>query len=633
MSQIPKTIQLGVIILAFQLLGKLKISSPRLVLAAAVALGISRKSGYQALDRILALLGEEKAPSEDPRRELLSLRIRIQVLTFERDHPAVRFGERAEHLPQPAKALCVRILRHFRSDLSESEIATHLGVPLSSLRRWNEEATESGEIPEKPERRGTHRHASREDAQRVLEEYKLLPEPITLEEFTRRLNEKFPERTLDRKTITRILQRAWLREVETRDDAEPYHESFKVYFPGAQAALDGTKCDVVFKSEPPETITLTEEVAVDIASGAILGKSLGKEETAEGVERVLVEARSECAPILAVLSDNRSGNRSEAIERVVAQDGEVGQIFSFPAHPQTNGHMEGLFGQFSRIAGEIELDDSSRASLASSTLAVIWRIFTHFHNHSPRKRLGGVSPLEYLRRYHAEPKEVQEARSGLKKQKERSESLRRPHPRFSDPRFRAEVKRIVETYRLEVPLDRAVRALVNFDTQAIQSASNAFFAYSQRDGFDERKRTFAYFMGIVANKQKELDQAAIRSQVESLKAQRVSAEAEEVRRQIQKEEAEEKESLRENPEGVILQYAKLLLSGRLRFLRERSLEKIRLALKALDRLGRATRATLESLTVTIQSWGKYGEDLKGEMVKLLAAEYALARGPADINSS
>ena len=633
MNQISKTIQLGVIILAFQLLSEMRISSPRLVMAAAVALGISRKAGYQALERVRALLGEEKDPSEGSRRELLSARIRIQVLTFERDHPSVRFGEREQHLPQAAKALCVRILRHFRSELSESEIATHLAVPLSSVRRWNEEATESGEIPEKRERRGTHSHANTEDSRRVEEEYKLLAEPVTLEEFTERFNTKYPQDTLDRKTITRILQRAGLREVETRDDAEPYHERFKVYFPGAQAALDARKCDVVFKSEPHETITLTEEVAIDIASGAILGKSLGKEETAEGVERVLVEARAECAPILAILSDNGSGNRSERVERVVAENGEVGQIFSFPAHPRTNGHIEGLFGQFSRIVGEIELDDSSRASLASSALAVIWRIFTHFHNHSPRSRLRGLSPLEYLRRYHAEPKEVEEAQAGLKKQKERSESLRRPHPRFSDPRFRAEVKRIVETYRLEVPLDRAIGALVNFDSQAIQSASNALFAYSQRDGFDERKRTFAYFMGIVSNKQKALDEAEIRSQIGSLKAERVRAEAEEVRRQIHKEEAEERESLRDDPERVILQYAKLLLSGQLRFLRERSLEKIRRAIKALGRLGRATRATLESLTVTIQSWGKYGEDLKGEMVKLLAAEYALARSPADINSS
>ncbi|MEK7716206.1 MAG: hypothetical protein AAB385_09030 [Planctomycetota bacterium] len=633
MATLSKTIQLGVIILAFQLLGELKISSPRLVLAAAVALGISRKAGYQALERICALLREEKDPSEDLRRELVSLRIRNQVLTYERDHHPVRFADREHHLPRDARELAVRILREFHAELSEEEIATHLSVPLTSLRRWDEEANSTSEIPPKPERRGTHRHASAEDARRVEEEYKSLEKPVTLEEFTGRFNEKYPTGTLDRKTITRILQRAGLRDIETRNEPEPYHGTFKVYFPGAQAALDGTKCDVIFKSEPQETITLTQEVAIDIASGAILGEALGKEENSDGVERVLVRARAEVALILAVLSDNGSGNRSERVERVVAEDGEVGQIFSFPAHPQTNGHMEGFFGQFSRIAGEIELDDSSRESLARSVGAVIWRIFTHFHNYSPRERLDGMSPLEYLRRYHAEPKEVEDARADLKKQKERSENLRKPHPRLSDPLFLGEVKRIVETHRLEVPLERAIRALVKFDSEVIQSASGAFFAYSQRDGFDERKRTFAYFMGIVVNKHKELEVAQIRSHLGSLKTERVRAEGEEARRQIQKEEAEERENLRENPERVILQYAELLLSGRLRFLRERSLERLRRGIKALRRLGRATGATLESLKVTIKSWGKYGEDLKGEMVKLLAAEYELAKSPAGIDSS
>lgn len=630
---LSKTIQLGVIILAFRLLGELKISSPRLVVAAAVALGISRKAGYQALERILASLREEKDPSDGFRGELVSLRIRNQVLTFERDHPRVRFADREHHLPPDARVLAVRLLREFRTDLSEEEIATLLEVPLSSLRRWDEEATEGGEIPPKPERRGTHRHGSVDDAQKVVDEYKLLAEPLTLEEFTQRFSAKYPERTLDRKTITRILQRSGLREIEVRDGTKPYHDTFKVYFPGAQVALDATECKVIFKSEPKETITLTEEVAIDIASCAILGKALGKEEDTEGVERVLVQARVECESTLAVLSDNGSANRSESIKRVAESQTELGQVFSFPAHPQTNGHMEGLFGQFSRIAGEIEVDDSSREALAHSVIEVIWRIFTYFHNHSPRERLEGLSPLEYLRCYHAEPQEVEEARTDLRKQQARSESLRKPHPRLSDPTFLGEVKRIVETHRLEVPLENATRALLNFDSEVIASASSAFFSYSRRDGFDEQKRTFRYFMGIVVKKQKAIDEARVASHLGSLKVQKSRAEGEELRHQARQEATEEAEDLREHPEKVILQYADLLLSGRLRFLKEKSLQGLRRGIKALRRLGRWTRATLESLKLTIQSWGKYGESLKDEMVKLLIAEYELPSNSGGIDSS
>lgn len=623
MRTLSKTIQLGVIVLAMELLGELKISSPRLVTAAALALHLSRKAGYQASERIQRCLGvEQSARSEELEREVLTLRIRNQILTYERDHPAVRFLDREHHLPCDARCLAVRIFRELRTKLSEAEVATIIGVSLTSLRRWDEEITEAGEIPQKPERRGTHRHSSVEDAERVVSEWQLLEKPVTLEEFTQAFNAKYPSATLDRRTITRILLRAGLREIETRKKGEEYHGTFKVYFPGAQVSLDGTKCDVVFKKEPEETVTLTQEVAIDIASLAIVGDALGKEECQDGVERVLVRANAECESILAVLSDNGSANSSERIERVTQETTDVGQIFSFPAHPWTNGYIEGLFGQFSRIAGEIEIDDSSRESIAQSVVDVVWRSFIYFHNHSPRKSLQGLSPLEYLRRYQPTSDEVEEARAGLERQKERSRAQRREHPRLSDPRFRGEVERIVKTHRLEVALDHAVRALLNYDSQVIASASSAFLAYSQRDGFDEGKRTFAYFMGIVSNKQQDLDEARVRSHLGTLQTERVRAEGAERDRQVRREKAEEAKDLREHPERVILQYAEMLLRGRFRFLREKSLEGLRRGIKALRGLRRATRATLESLKVTIQSWGKYGEDLKREMMSLLQAEFA-----------
>ena len=84
---------------------------------------------------------------------------------------------------------------------------------------------------------------------------------------------------------------------------------------------------------------------------------------------------------------------------------------------------------------------------------------------------------------------------------------------------------------------------------------------------------------------------------------------------------------------MILEYAEQLLRGRLHFLRERSLEGLRRGIKGLARLGRATRATLESLTVTIQSWGTYGEDLKAELVTMLVSEFGLAGSRGALDSS
>jgi hypothetical protein len=48
----------------------------------------------------------------------------------------------------------------------------------------------------------------------------------------------------------------------------------------------------------------------------------------------------------------------------------------------------------------------------------------------------------------------------------------------------------------------------------------------------------------------------------------------------------------------------------------------RLGLEALGKLGRATGAVLEGLAATVRSWGKYREDLKEEVSKLLLDEAA-----------
>jgi transposase InsO family protein len=622
LETLSKANQLGIIILAFQLLRGVKFPLPRLVRGVARLLGVSAKAGYQAARRISERLrsSEEPESSETPRRELLRLRLRNQVLTYERDHPEVRFAEHHRHLPREARSLCVRLLRDFREELSESDIAAEIGVSLSSLRRWDEEANEHLEFPEKPERRGLQRRASAEDVERVLKLHGDLKESMSLEEFSAHFRASYPDQPLDRRTITRILQRHELREIETRSTSEPYHPPFEVYFPGAQAAIDATKCEVVFQSDPERPVTLTQEVAIDIASAAILGEALRKEEDAAGVERVLVLAREECQSILAVLSDNGSANRAHKVEEFLSHSGAISQVFSFPYHPQTNGYVEGLFGQFWRIVERIEIDDTSRETLAASIVVVVWRIFIYFYNHSPRKRLDGLSPMEYLRRYAALPEEVEAAKKALRRQRERSRALREKHPRLGDPRFRSEVEHLLKLHRFEVLLDRALKALQPYDLRVIESSSNAFFLQSQRDGFDERKRTFAYFLGIVRNKQKELDEARLRARFDAEMARKDRQELEEHRRRLESEKAQEEEDLKSQPERVILSYSRLLLSGKLQLMRRTWLEGLRGALRALHSLGRGTQRILEQLAMTIQGWGKYSEELKRQMVSLLYEE-------------
>jgi hypothetical protein len=621
--KLSKTVQLGVIILALRLFKNLKIPFPRVVSALALHLGVSRKAGYEASERIEKALLErpQRSPGKGLEREVVRLRLKNQVLAYERDHPGVRFENPKGHLPLSAKALCVRLLREFRCELPETEIADLVGPALSNIRRWDKIADKDGGFPQKPERRGTHLHASVEDEDRVKKFFEKLKGKLTLEEIAKDYNEKHPQATLDRTTISKILVRLGLREKKSRDGSPAYHDKVKIHFPGAQAGVDAKGCSVRFLGESEETITFKKETAIDLATGTILGMVVGKEETSEGVERVLVQARRECENLLAVLADNRSANRAVDIKKVLGGEGKVGAIFSFPYHPQTNGHIEGNFGKLSRDVGEITIDDSSREAIARSVVELVSNIHDHFHNSTPVKELGWLTRREYLRRYSPKPAEVEEARRELLRRQARSRALQEDPPRFSDPGYQSLVRSIISDHRLEVELKRALKALQNFDDGAIESASRAFYVASKRKNFDEKKRTFAYFMGIVKNKQKPTDEY-YRKRYSSIQAERrFKAAGEAHRKSIKEEQAQEKKDLRDAPERVILEYSSQFLLGGLRLREQTCAQKIREGFVALRKLGRLKKRVIESLALKIRSWGDFTEKLKQAMIERLFSEY------------
>jgi hypothetical protein len=251
---------------------------------------------------------------------------------------------------------------------------------------------------------------------------------------------------------------------------------------------------------------------------------------------------------------------------------------------------------------------------------IVWRVFIHFHNYSPRERLDGKSPIEYFRRYLPTPEEVAAARKGLQAQREKSRASREPHPRLSDPAFRSRVDGLLRRHRLAIALDDAIEALLPYDLEVIQHSSDAFFVQGARTGFDERKRTFAYFMGIVRRKQKEADAERLRAEHLRRETAQKLATMDDDRRKIEEEKRREAEELRLRPENTILWNCEMLLRGSLRLARRRWIEGMRRGLEALATLGRATGAVLEGLAATIRNWGKYSEELKEAVEKLLFDE-------------
>ena len=627
--KMSKSKALGHIILGFRCIPNMKSRFPGIISKAAEALGVSRKSGYKAAKalRKAEKLSESRSSCAQPQsRELALLRIRNQILTYRVEHPEIDWATRGKHLPEDAKRLCVRILRDFKEKLSLGDIATAIGIPSSTLSRWNSQAGEDCRFPCKPERRGTSRHVTPEQAQRVIELYESLKENVTLEEFTNRWRELYPEEPLDRRTITKILRASGHYKSEPKRQSKPYRGKFSVYFPGAQASLDGKEITVRFTKEPRQSVTVVNEVAIDIASRTILGEVLGSAETACGVKEVTIKANRQCTSLLAYLADHRSSNRAGEAVWTMEEHSELGAIFTFPYHPWTNGHIEGLFGLFSKAAGDIEIDDTSRQSLAESIVKIVWRIFTYFHNNSPRKRLDGKSPLQYLKSFTVPAAEVARARQRLRAQKKRSEGNRRPTERLSDPSFRRLVAGILKEHGFEdCGLDHALKSLVHFDTAVIESASSSFSAYSKRDGFQESKRTFAYFMGIVRNKQKQLDQSRRNAAADVLNAQRLFDQIARQEELVEKERRQEQEELRTEPQRVVMRYASLLMKGSFKRFYDLSLQGIRKGLRALLSLGKTTAQIFESLKLAVQALPQFSEEIKDRMISLLSEEVGKLR--------
>jgi transposase len=626
MDQISDANKLGVIVLASQLLENLNLPTPRIISQAAKALGVSRKTGYKAAKRVEAKLLDrpEKGPGkEELKREVFLLRIKNQALGYERDHSDFRFKARGRHPPDDAKSLCVRILRDFKGKLSLSAIANTIGVATSSLSRWDSEADAECRFPEKPERRGTSRHATPQEAHQVVEAFKTITKDMTLEEFVKQYNAEHEDSPLDRRTITRILRAAGLYTPESRGERkDTSHGKFTVYFPGAQVAVDGKETTVHFTGKTEESVTVVKEVAMDIASGAIVGDVLTAHENAEGVKRVVVKAREECASLLAVLADNRSANTASEAQCAMEEHSELGPIFTFPYHPRTNGYLEGFFGLFSRTVGRIDIDDTSRETLTRSIVELVWRIVVGMYNYSPQKSRDFKAPVPYLKTYTVLPGEVEEARKGLREQQKRSRQSREPNPRLSDPLFRALVARVLQKHAFvpDVDIDHALERLVHFDRSVIESASAVFSAYSQRDGFKETKRHFGYFLGIVKNKQKALDADRRNTAADVLRTEALLDENAASRHEVDREERQEREDLKTQPEVVILRYAQMLMQGRFRLLRKRCLGRIREGLGALRRLGRTSQHILENLAFAIRALPDFAEELKDNMMCLLSEE-------------
>jgi hypothetical protein len=290
------------------------------------------------------------------------------------------------------------------------------------------------------------------------------------------------------------------------------------------------------------------EMAKDMFSEAITGHSITDEEDAQAVWEVLEQHTKRYGDPLALLLDNDKANYKVVAEKL---EGVI-PIFAFNGCPETKAVLEGEFGNLEREFGPVRIQGGDKRGLAKGILKSMVDLYVRLRNQKPRCSVCSRIPLTLMEE-GASPHKLQQAKERLKERQKRSLALKQ------DPSARSEKVSLIEDILTRAGLyvedrERFLKTLLKYDERVIREAEADFFALSQRDSFSETKRSGQYFVGIVRNKQIELD----RERKKELYRKRYSLDQqwqekrESYRRKL--DELKEEEVLKKYPEKALLDW-------------------------------------------------------------------------------
>lgn len=349
-----------------------------------------------------------------------------------------------------------------------------------------------------------------------------------------------------RRVITEILVANGLYEERLSKKRYPsYRPRLSRYCPNAQLVIDGKGLFIEFMGE---RFGFNLEMAKDMISEAITGHTITDEEDAQAVCTVLEQHSIRYGDPLALLLDNDKANIkavSEKIEGIIP-------IFAFKGCPETKGDIEGEFGNLVREIGTVRINGGNKRELAKGILKAIVDLYVGLRNQRPRLSVLNRAPIKLMEEAPCE-EELRMAKEGLQEQQKRSLALK------EGPSLRQEkvclIEDILTSARLYVEdRERFLKTMLKYDEKVIREAEADFFVLSQKDTFSETKRTGKYFVGIVRNKQIELDRERKRKLYQKRYSldQQWQERRESYRRKV--EELKEEETLRKYPENVLLNW-------------------------------------------------------------------------------
>lgn len=306
-------------------------------------------------------------------------------------------------------------------------------------------------------------------------------------------------RAPSRKTVADILSANDLYRSKVRSATKnSYHDPMKKYFPQVQSVMDGKEVVVSINSNDYPFIL---EYSKDIASDAICGAAIGQSESAELVKTAYQDHVHHYGRPLATLVDHGTGNQKAAID--LGGEGTL-VIKSWPHRPQSKAPIEGEFSIFEKTVSHIHITGQQESDLALSMLETISRMYLRLRNGSPRCSVCPFTPAKLIQAKVTAINSENAYRVLTEQQELRAQS--REKLQKIDAEKKELLESIIQQHGLTGDRYRFKRSLKWVEMAVIKEAEQIFSVYSQKDNFDESKRTMAYFSAMARNIQQQRDQ-------------------------------------------------------------------------------------------------------------------------------
>ncbi len=233
----------------------------------------------------------------------------------------------------------------------------------------------------------------------------------------------------------------------------------------------------------------------DQTTTLLVGGSLSHVENSDAFLKALKNGESTQGiyPI-GVLIDNRLGESDLSSVQSFCKNHGITIVRTFPGNSKSNGFIENNFSVFERFVGEVCINGNSEEEIATQIARNIIEIFTQQRNHTPRKRLGGKTPLEEGAQ-RMRPVNERSKIEKLSQRLDKKETLKKEKMKLLEP--------LLSFFREldEHSLQKFEYHIKQYSQMDIIASQAAFFSQCKKN--PEKIYTIEYFMAILRNQCEE----------------------------------------------------------------------------------------------------------------------------------